>query len=275
MINNSENNIIKQKGEMKGCINSVEKALKVLECFDSSSSELNLTQISERMNLPKSSTLNLIKTLMQAGYLYKAKGTQSYQLGYKILQLYYSMHASLPIVQLAVPLMDKLHMSTNCYIYLSTTIDGKVMILEGVYPHERLLKYSSTGKIMPMHCTASGKAMLSCMPRAMVDEILDRYGLTVSTPNTITDREILYRELDWIKEHGYSIDREEESMGSVCIAAAICNKVGAPVGAISISGTAQMFSTENINKYHQMLLPVVQILSNQAELFPPSQLGIV
>ena len=88
-------------------VNSVFKALRILECFTPNQPEMNLTQISKLLDLPKSTLSNLIKTLEAAGYLVRIQNSQNYRLGYKIMELGYGMRSALPIVQFAVPPYEK------------------------------------------------------------------------------------------------------------------------------------------------------------------------
>ena len=72
-------------------VNSVKKALRVLECFTTSTPEMTLTQLSRELDMPKSTLLNLLRTLEESGYVYKTRQSQSYRLGYKIMELSYCM----------------------------------------------------------------------------------------------------------------------------------------------------------------------------------------
>lgn len=102
----------------------------------------------------------------------------------------------------------------------------------------------------PMHCTASGKAMLAFMSQEDVDEIVDTHGLEPKTENTITDYEELMGELEEIREQGFAIDHEERATGLRCIAAPIIENRrydSVVVGSISISGPVSRLSEERLN----------------------------
>ena len=177
---------------MEAKVSSVGKALSILDCFSISRPELSLAQISTELGIPKSTALNQIRTLEDRGFLYRVANTANYRLGYKIMQLNYCVHSSLPIVQYAMPIMEELKNRTHCNVYLTSHIDGRVFYLEGMYYNKRTIAYSDSGKTLPMHCTGSGKAMLSYMPDAQVQAVIDRWGLPeVCCPDrkdTVTDR---------------------------------------------------------------------------------------
>ena len=256
-------------------VGSVSKALRILDCFSATQPRLSLGQISQQMNQPKSTTLNLLRTLEQGGFLYRAPGDQNYQLGYKLMELSYFLRASLPIIQYAVPFLEELQLKTGEIIYLTSHINGKVLYLEALYPSIRIGSYSVSGKTLPMYCTGCGKAMMAYLPQDEMEEILDRWGMQRFTPNTITDRETLYTELEATRKRGYAIDVEEESLGIKCIAIPIRDTSGYPTGALSISGSLMSMKDELIEDYAKILSRICNSLSLYAEQFPAAQMRIL
>lgn len=126
--------------------------------------ELTLSQISRQLGLPKSTALNLIRTLESRGYLLYSPHSQTYQLGYNVMTLSYNLRTSMPIIQYALPFLEELQVKTGENIYLTSHIDGQALYLEGVYPSIRIGNYSVAGKRLPLHCTGCGKAMLAYLP---------------------------------------------------------------------------------------------------------------
>lgn len=255
-----------------GRVNSVKKALRVLECFTAASPEMTLTQLSRELDMPKSTLLNLIRTLEEAGYVYRVRQSQNYRLGYKIMELGYSMRSAFPVVQFALPLMEELQSATGEFVYLTTHINGHVLYLECVYPQKRTVGYSITGKTLPMHCTGCGKAMLSTFSDAHVNSIIDAWGLERKTLNTITDRNQLMDELEITRSRGYALDLEEETPGVKCIAMPVRSGEGFAAGAISISGPVYSITDEKIPRYVKLLSDMTSILATRANLFPAMQI---
>jgi len=260
--------------ENAGLVASVQKAMNILNCFSTTQPQLSLAQISSLLAYPKSTTLNLIRTLEHSGYLLKDQKTQNYSLGYKILNLSYLLRTSLPVVQYAMPLLEDLQQKTGEIVYLVSHLDGQVLYLEGLYPSQRMVNYSISGKILPMHCTSCGKSMLAYLPREKQDEIIKRWGLPRRTPNTITTKEELLKELEAIQVRGYAIDLEEETPNVKCISVPILNSEGIAVAAISISGTVMNMKDDLLPGYAEMLSRTCAVLSNQAHEFPASKVSI-
>lgn len=249
-------------------VSSTEKALKILDCFSTSQPELSLTQISQRLNFPKSTTLNQIRTLERWGYLLKVKNTQNYRLGYKIMELNYCVHSTMPIVQCALPFMEELRSASGKNVYLTTHVDGQVLYLDALLTTKHRVAYSVAGRTLPMHCTSCGKAMLSFMSEAEVKRIVALRGLPAMTPNTCTNYEKLMEDLRISKERGYALDCEEESLGGKCVASAIRTAQGNVAGALSISGSSLSMTDDDICKYAKLLQDASHALTPYAHLFP-------
>ena len=267
-----ENHPNETEGREGWRVRSVTKALHILELFTPAQTELSLAQLSRLTGMPKSTLLNMLKTLESEGYLLHIQEMQTYRLGFKALQLGYSMRSSLPIIQYAIPFMDDLMNRTHETVYLTTHVNGQVFYLEGVYYSRRFGKYSITGKTLPMHCTGCGKAMLSCMTWEEVLSVIARWGLRRFTPGTITDPDLLFADLAAAQERGCAIDNEEETLGVRCVATPVRNSLGRPVGAVSIQGTTMSMTDERIAEYARLTASVSAILSEHAHLFPAHQL---
>ena len=253
-------------------VSATEKALRILDCFSVSQPELSLAQISQMLKFPKSTTLNQIRTLEHAGFLYKVKNSHNYRLGFKLMELNYCAHASMAIVQYAMPLREMLQSESKEKMYRTTHVNGRVLFLECLHSSKHTIAYSVTGKTLPMHCTGCGKIMLSYMPQDEVEQILDAHGMPAITPNTITNHARLMEELQTSRERGYAIDNEEESVGGKCVAVAVRTAKGDVAGALSISGSIMSMTDENISKYAKMLMDASHRLTPHAHLFPAIQL---
>ena len=59
-------------------VTATAKALRVLDCFSPTQPELSLAQISRMLQMPKSTLLNQLRTLEEAGFFMRATGTSTY-----------------------------------------------------------------------------------------------------------------------------------------------------------------------------------------------------
>ncbi len=252
-------------------INSVAKCIRVLKCFTDVSPEWSLTQLAQKLSMPKSTLLNMLKTLEMFELIVRSPVNNTYHLGIELLEMGYSVRSSLPILQYAIPLLEELQEKTGKIIYFTIPKNGKILYLESIYPGKRNIHYSVTGKTLPMHCTGCGKAIMSHLRQEEIDTIINHYGLSRFTPTTITDYHQLMEELRITRERGYAIDLSEESFGVKCVAVPILasNRV---LGSISVSGSKMNMPDEILPKYAELLSVVAILMSAKADLFPECSL---
>ena len=257
--------------ETRRLVGSVQKALRILDCFDSEQTELGLMQLCAMTGYPKTTLFGLVYTLIHEGYLEKVAG--GFRLGIKVMELGYHLRQAQPITAMAAPVLDELCRRTGLNIYLTTHRSGRLLFLESCCVHREEGTYSVAGKVLPMHCTASGKAIMSQMVSMEVDKILKVRGMAAKTPATITDEDALYDALMEIRLQGYALDREEETPGVCCVAVPILNRQGLPVGALSASGSREAFERANLSEVVQLLEEQKAFFAGHAALFPCSFLA--
>jgi DNA-binding IclR family transcriptional regulator len=129
-------------------------------------------------------------------------------------------------------------------------LDGLEVVYADKAESEHSIRlFSVPGKRMPVYSTSMGKALLAAMEEDERNEILDQVELVPRSPNTITDRGELERDIDAIAGRGYSVDLGENELGSVCVGAAILDRDDRPVAALSASGPeSRMRGEEMVRK---------------------------
>jgi IclR family acetate operon transcriptional repressor len=98
-----------------------------------------------------------------------------------------------------------------------------------------------------LHAAGVGKALMSALPEGEVRGIAKRTGLSKLSDKTITTVPSLLKELEKIRQAGYSFDDEEQAAGLRCIASNIYNEYGEAIAAVSISGPAVRLSNDRIS----------------------------
>ena len=248
-------------------VGSVGKALQILNFFNFRRTELSLAQISQEMNMPKSTAYNLLKTLESEQYLRKAENSSNYVPGVRLLELGYCSRNSMPIISYAIPVLEDITKATGEITSLSTVHGDNLLVLEGTYPERRFATYTTGGKALPLHTCSAGKMILSTLPDSVIEQFASR-GLVQSTPNTIRTLDALMEEMYDIRSKGYSIDNEEETMGVRCASVAIYGTTGRAVGAISISGSVRSITDEAVKNALPNMEKAAHFLSRMAHAFP-------
>ena len=227
-------------------IQSVSRAASVLDCF-SIIRELGISQISDEMQLSRSTVYGLVNTLVRCGYLEQNNENKKYHLGIKLFQLGNLVRDRLNLRNEAKPYCAFLGNKYGVTVHIAALIDGKVIYIDKFDNPGSIIIYSQIGKEAPMHCTGVGKAILAYLPESFIELKVLNDKLFKYTPNTITTKEFLLKELEDIRLKGYSMDKEEIEFGLQCVAAPIFNSKSEPFGAISISAQVGKISDKSID----------------------------
>lgn len=222
---------------------AIEKAMLILEELANSKKGLTVSEMTRNLALPKSSTYGLLLTLERMGYLHRNELTGRYMFGMKIFTLANMAMNGLNLRKVAAPFIRELMKKTNLTVHLAILEQNEAVIIEKIESPFTPKVETWIGKRMGIHCTAAGKALLSDWQEDDIDRLI-HHGLPRYNDNTIVSPKRLKEELALIRTRGYSVDAEEETIGSRCIGAPVYNQTGRIVAAISVVGYKQQIYKE-------------------------------
>jgi len=130
------------------------------------------------------------------------------------------------------PFMKDLSNDLGETIDLAMLDAGEALFVDQFVAVRGLRVVAHMGARLPLHCTASGKALLAALEPGQVERELPK-RLQAFTPNTVTDPAALRRELDEVRRTGVAYDHEEYVMGVCAVATPVHDAVGA-VGALTV-----------------------------------------
>ncbi|SHF54892.1 transcriptional regulator, IclR family [Desulforamulus putei DSM 12395] len=232
-------------------IQSVDRAISILEVLEKSLEPLGVTEISNRLDLHKSTTFGLLNTLESKGLVYQEPENGKYKLGLRLLQLGEQVHQRMNLRQQAHPFLKRLVDEFKETVHLVLKVEDDYVYIDKVDGPQAIRMYSQIGKRALMHCTGVGKSILAFLPEDERERILAKLELKSFTPSTITNIDKLRIHLKEIKKQGYSIDDEEIEMGLRCVAAPVLNHRGEAIAAISIAGPSTRMTYERIQELIQ------------------------
>jgi IclR family acetate operon transcriptional repressor len=237
------------------------KLFDVLKAFRLAGPRLALTQVIGLCNISKASAFRILETLRSEGYVTKdAHG--SYRLTYQLLELAMVVKDRNPLRKAALPYLGQLNREFQETVNLGALEDDHVVYVDVLESPHRLRIVPTVGSRLPLHATALGKAVAAFLPRHELMPMFVRDGLKRFTPNTITDLGSLLRELSKTVECGYAIDREEETLQCICIAAPVFDSKSRVVGAISVSGPSSRMSSSRVHQIGLRSIETARIISD-------------
>jgi DNA-binding IclR family transcriptional regulator len=216
---------------------AVERALNILEAAAHRRDGLTNSEISRKLGIPKSSASYILRTLERRGYLRRDEESGRYRLGLKILSLGGDAQAHLDIADVALPFMRALEEKIQMTVHLAVLDQGEAVYIEKVEAPGFFKVNTWVGRRMFLHSTSVGKCLLAWLPKHEVEALVKQQGLKKRTPKTITTMTRLLADLERVKDQGYAVDDEENSLGARCLGAPVFDVTGNVTAALGASGT--------------------------------------
>lgn len=217
-------------------IQSVERALNVLEIVAQERDGVTVSEISEHLGLNISTCHHLITTLVKKGFVTHLGRVKGYALGPKLGELVEISEGERdPDVLLAEELRGlgaRLGHGVQFAVLRDTSLMTKLSFPGS---DDDVVEADEVEKMSALHATATGKAILAWIPDTELVRIISANGLSPYTPETITSLSGLVEELRLVRRRKYAIDDQEFREGIVCIGATIRAGAGAVIGSISVT----------------------------------------
>lgn len=217
-------------------IQSVARALSIIDILATKGEGMSLAQLSEKMDLPKSTVYGLLATLRDYNYVSQDNESGRYLLGTRLFELGNQVARSWDVRDLALPVMKQLNRQFGETVHLGAEDNGEMLYLEKIEADSLIAITSGVGLRLPMHCSGLGKVLLAQKSPAELKRFISSKGLPALTKRTIVTQASLEKELEKIREQGYAIDDGEIMDGLRCVGAPIKDATGKVRYAISVSG---------------------------------------
>jgi IclR family acetate operon transcriptional repressor len=230
---------------MSESVRAVERALDVLLCFTNQTPALTMTQIAEHVGIHKSTAHRLLATLENKRFIQRDQDTGIYRLGIRLLQMAYLTLEQNDLRRLAAPFMHHLCDQYEENIDLAVLDDTDVVFINILEGPQRIKLAAAIGQRLPAFATASGKAILGFMPEKLVRRILDR-GMPQLTPHTLISPDLLFKDLNSVRELGFAVSEEELEEQINAVAAPIFDFNGLPIASIAVAGPAYRLTCERM-----------------------------
>jgi IclR family acetate operon transcriptional repressor len=249
-------------------VQSVERALDVLEALASAGKQMGVSELGQVAGLPYATIHRLTATLVTRGYVRQDPRSRKYLLGARLVKL--GASAGRVLGDWIQPYLQELVDLTGETANLALLEDGDVVYVAQVSSGRMMRMFTEVGQRVPPHGTAVGKVLLAHQPRQAVERILERNGLPAATPNTTTDPDALLTELDLVRTQGYALDMEEQEVGVCCVAVPALPMDGW-VAAMSVSGPTGRMGQETRGRIIADMVRVSERLTASMAANPPHE----
>lgn len=217
---------------MPGSVQSVERAAAILRTVASGRGRAGLSEIAASLDLARSTTHGLLRTLESVGFVEQHPLTGRYALAHGLRGLGPGLLDVNVLRARAVNWADPLAARSNEAVRVGAVHDDtSLVVVHHVFRPDDSDQTLDTGAVLPLHASALGKVLLA----ARVGP-LPSAPLPVYTVRTISSPAALAGELTQVRQRGWALESEELTPGTAAIAAPLRAAGGLVVGALGISG---------------------------------------
>jgi PcaR/PcaU/PobR family beta-ketoadipate pathway transcriptional regulator len=215
-------------------VQSVSRALSILELFSDKRPSLSVSEVAELTGLNRATCYRFCQTLRQLGYL-EELGDRRFRPGLKAVSLAHSALSSRELPELALPYLRRLREDTGETVNMGLLDGTEVVYVARVLSDHLIALRLYVGSRLPAYASSLGRAQLAFLPHEEVEDILDRSEFAALTDHTIVDRRRLLAELKRIRSQGYAVNNQEIAKGLRGVAAPVLAGSRRPIAAINIS----------------------------------------
>ncbi len=249
-------------------LQSVERALRVVEVLVHEARPMSVREISEQIGINRTTAHRLVATLCASGWAERAPDGR-FQLSVKFLAIGHVVNHQRHFLEEIRPELIRISQLTRETVHVGV-LDGYEMLhVDKIETLERVGVSSRIGTRGMVHSTSLGMAIMA----AQDDDTIERYiagAIEQPEPLHLSDPDEFRRRIGSARERGFSLDDEDDSIGVRCIGVAVRGPDANPLFAISVTGPSPRFTREAALRYGPELTAAGERLSYQFGYSPVS-----
>lgn len=254
-------------GRASGHVRAVQRAARIVTALAEHPYPLGIVELAEFVQLSPASVHRLLATLISVGWVEQNSRTSKYRLGMRAVGVGSVALVTNPVVHDGRTYLAAVAQWSGHDVVLSTLVGIKTVQLTRVAGINTELTAFEPGHPQPAHAMADGKLLLAYLPDEEVRHILGVEELRRFTPSTITDRDLMRRELDAIRRQGYAVDNYERFTTGRGIAVPVLDPGGRPLAAMMCLGKLDPArDEETVRQLHSAAREMSDRLSSTGDL---------
>jgi DNA-binding IclR family transcriptional regulator len=244
-------------------VKSADRVMQILEAIGSSEEGKTHGELASSLNIPKSSLSLLLANLVDREYISLSGTDKRYILGPQVLVLAGRYLSNLDIARLGQPILRTLTRVIDESAEIAIKRGNEMMIIAKEDCSRPLTRMIQMGERAPIYATAGGKAILAHLPDEEIEQYLSSVELTPITKATITDPEVLRRELNAIRSGALARSHEELHEGITAMASPVFDLHGVVAASIVLPVLTVRFTSDKEKRAEEILRHASIELSHQ------------
>jgi IclR family acetate operon transcriptional repressor len=217
-------------------MDSINKALEILEVFLSHDDELSISNISKLSGINSGTVHRITSILVKRGYVIQPKRRGKYSLSTaKVVEFARIVQHKLKIKNIASPYLRELSQTVDEAVAMANLLGHVAFNIVMINP-DHIVSLRPDSATLSLYSTGLGKIFLAYMSDREFQEYAQSVTLKPRTPHTVTKIEELKKQLSKIRQDGVAFEDEEHELGIKTVAAPVRDWENNVAAAISVVG---------------------------------------
>jgi len=242
---------------------AVDRAMSLFELLAESQTGLTLSQLSRKLEIPKSTVHYLLHTLHTRGYVQRGDDGRHYSLGLRFAAVAGKDNAELSLRTLAVPYLRQIVARLDLTATLAVRRSAEAVLVARVESRHDAGGGAWVGRHVDLHCTAQGKALIADLSSEELTKLFAGRELARFTAKTICSLSALKAHLIEVKAKGFAVNDEEMVSGIRAIAAPVVDSLGAVIASVTVRGTTTLIPVHLIAQLGREMILVSREMSQR------------
>jgi DNA-binding IclR family transcriptional regulator len=221
--------------ENRYIVPALAQGLGILSLFGGENRSFTAPEIARRLSLPRTKVFRLLQTLQAMDYVRCGEDKRHFTLGPALLRGGFEYLASLDMVEVAQPILQRLRDATGLSSHMAIRDKREIVYVARFPARSTIASSANIGTRFPVHATVMGRMTIFDMNDKELTALFRDRPLQRFTPQTPTTLKALRTLLVDDRKRGYAVSQAFFEAGVSAIAAPVRDGAGRIVAAINVT----------------------------------------
>jgi IclR family transcriptional regulator, KDG regulon repressor len=228
---------------------SLERALNILNVFDSEKQALTLAQLSATLNLPRATVLRLCSTLVKYSFLRQDTETKKYSLGIRLFELGSIVYGAFSLRRIASYHLAQLRTKLGTTIFLGVLDNDDLIYIDKREDPGNPVRFTSEiGRRRPPYWGMVGPMIMAYQSDSEIERLLEKRPFVPTAKKSFAGKEEFVAWLHEIRKQGFAIDQETAIDGISGVAAPVRDASGKVIAAIGVAFISSSLDSRGVKR---------------------------
>lgn len=242
-------------------ISPVQRAMRLLDFLAGGGETTQLSRLARQLDINRVTLARLLDTLEHERMIERVSVGGGYRVGPRFLAMAAAALGDRDLLRLAQPLLARLAAETQFSAHLAVLSGNEMVYLLQELPNTLLVSNIRVGSRVPAHFTAPGRILLAGVPAKVRRSLLGKGPLASATEHTPASHAELDRMIAEDQARGCAWSLSGYEQGVNACAAAVRDRLGQVIAAISVAGPDSRFDARNSVAVQKAVIGAARLLS--------------